>query len=52
MKPFVDNKLKPDVDLIDGYFPTSYITLSYKGDLELINKYKSLLNDLNKIRGS
>lgn len=31
---------KPDEKLADGLFPTSYFTLSYEGDLELIEKTK------------
>jgi hypothetical protein len=31
---------KPDENLAEGLFPTSYFTLSYEGDLELIEKTK------------
>lgn len=31
---------KPDEKIADGLFPTSYFTLSYEGDLELIEKTK------------
>jgi len=31
---------KPDEKLADGLFPTSYFTLSYEGDLDLIEKTK------------
>ena len=31
---------KPDEKLADGLFPTSYFTLSYEGDLELVEKTK------------
>ena len=42
---------KPDEKLADGLFPTSYFTLSYEGDLDLIEKTKyarQVLKELNK----
>lgn len=42
---------KPDEKLAEGLFPTSYFTLSYEGDLEIIEKTKrarQVLKELNE----
>ena len=40
---------KPDEKLAEGLFPTSYFTLSYEGDLEIIEKTKRARQVLNEL---